>query len=76
MARDAAGVRSWDVVGPDGTVPTTVAGVLDAAVATLGPALGRVLPHCRVWVDGEPAEPGDPVAPGAEVALLPPVSGG
>lgn len=76
MARDAAGTRSWDAVRPDGSVPATVAEVLAAAVEALGPRLASVLPHCRVWVDGEPAEPGDAVAPGAEVAVLPPVSGG
>jgi len=50
--------------------------VLDAAVRLHGPRLEAVLPTAAVWVDGEPAERGDPVAEEAEVAILPPVSGG
>ncbi len=37
-----------------------------------GPVLGR----CRVAINRVAAEPRDPVPPGAEVAVLPPVSGG
>lgn len=69
-ARTAAGTGRDDLPG------TTVAEVLDAAVARYGDAFASVLGTCRVWVNGEPAGPGDAVAPGDEVAVLPPVSGG
>ncbi|MEA3075255.1 MAG: sulfur-carrier protein [Actinomycetota bacterium] len=54
----------------------TVGAVLDAAVGRFGPGFAAVLATCRVWVNGEPALPGDAVGPGDEVAVLPPVSGG
>jgi sulfur-carrier protein len=69
-AREAAG-RGRDVV--DGS---TVADVLSASIERYGAAFAAVLPTCRVWVNGEPAEPELPVNDTDEVALLPPVSGG
>ena len=69
-AREAAGT-GHDVV--DGT---TVAEVLEAAVARYGTAFAEVLNSSRVWCNGEPAAPGDPVSDLDEVAVLPPVSGG
>jgi molybdopterin converting factor small subunit len=69
-AREAAGTRQVDLDG------ATVGEVLDAAVARFGDPLARVLAHSRVWLDGEQAERSDPVRPGSEVAVLPPVSGG
>jgi sulfur-carrier protein len=70
QAREAAGTGR-DVV--DGA---TVDQVLDAARARYPGAFGALLPTCRVWVNGEPADGGDPVGAGDEVAVLPPVSGG
>lgn len=70
QAREAAGTGTEDVDG------ATVADVLAAAVARHGRALAAVLTTSAVWVDGEPCQPGDPVASTAEVAVLPPVSGG
>jgi molybdopterin synthase sulfur carrier subunit len=70
QARDAAGTSSATVEG------STVAQVLDALVARFGPAMGEVVGISKVWVNGEPAEPGAPVEAGDEVAVLPPVSGG
>jgi molybdopterin synthase catalytic subunit len=55
---------------------TTVADVLAAAEARYGAPFSALLPRCRVWVNGEPAHPGDPVSDQDEVAVLPPVSGG
>ena len=59
---------------------------LDAAPATVSelrrallerhPALARVLPQCRIAVNHEMAHDDDAVPPGAEVAVIPPVSGG
>lgn len=69
QAREAAGTNRMSVDG------ATVAEVLSSAVAA-HPALGRVMPHCKVWVNGEPAEYDDAVGASDEVAVLPPVSGG
>jgi molybdopterin converting factor small subunit len=71
-AREVAGTASAEVAG------ATVGEVLAAATARFGPAFAEVLACSRVWVDGdEPADgPATPVPAGAEVAVLPPVSGG
>lgn len=60
--------------------------VLDAAGMTVGnlrrrlaadfPALAGLLERCAVAVNGEYAEDSVAVPPGAEVAVIPPVSGG
>jgi sulfur-carrier protein len=70
QAREAAGA-SRDVV--DGA---TVDQVLAAATARYGEEFGRLLPTCKVWVNGEPAFGDAVVGEGDEVAVLPPVSGG
>ena len=70
QAREAAGTGR-DVV--DGV---TVDDVLAHARARYGDAFTALLGTCRVWVNGEPATGADPVGPGDEVAVLPPVSGG
>ena len=69
-AREAAGVGRADVEG------ATVEEVLSAARARFGTTFAAVLATSRVWVNGEPAADATPVAPGDEVAVLPPVSGG
>ena len=69
-ARQAAGTAHAAVPG------TTVTEVLDAAVQRFGPDLARVIEQARIWVNGEPAAPDDPVVDADEVAVLPPVSGG
>jgi sulfur-carrier protein len=69
-AREAAGVDHDTIDG------ATVGAVLDAAVARYGDAFASVLPSCKVWVNGDPAERNDAVRPADEVAVLPPVSGG
>ena len=53
-----------------------MADVLSASIERYGAAFAAVLPTCRVWVNGEPAEPDVAVGETDEVALLPPVSGG
>jgi molybdopterin converting factor small subunit len=69
-AREAAGV------GRDVVPGRTVAEVLDNARARYGERFSAVLVTCRVWVDGEAADDADVVSDDAEVAILPPVSGG
>jgi molybdopterin converting factor small subunit len=69
-AREAAGR------GRDEIDAATVAGVLAVASERYGAVFVALLPTCRVWVNGEPAEPDTAVGPLDEVAVLPPVSGG
>jgi molybdopterin converting factor small subunit len=71
-----AGAREAAGTGRDLVPGATVAEVLEEARMRYGAAFADVLRTCRVWVDGEPATDEDPVAEGAEVAVLPPVSGG
>ena len=69
-ARESAGTGTAQFDG------ATVSDVLAAACSTFGPSFVAVLPSCKVWVNGDPAEPSTPVGIADEVAVLPPVSGG
>ena len=69
-AREAAGT------GRDEIDAVTVGDALDVAVVRYGPRFAEILERCRVWVNGEPAGRADPLGPGDELAVLPPVSGG
>jgi molybdopterin synthase catalytic subunit len=72
QARERAGSPGAELALPDGSG-------LDDALAALRreyPALDPLWPHLAVAVDGRLARVGAPLADGAEVALLPPVSGG
>ncbi len=69
-ARDAAGT------GRDTVPGATVAEVLDAACTRFGAEFAAVLASSRVWCNGDPCDPADPVTDSDEVAVLPPVSGG
>ena len=53
-----------------------VAGVLTEARSRYGARFEALLASCRIWVNGEPADPDTPVSAADEVAILPPVSGG
>lgn len=70
-AREAAGTGREELEVPDGDVAA-----LRRALVQRHPALARVLPRCRIALEQELAEDGDPVRDGAEVAVIPPVSGG
>ena len=71
-ARDLAGADAASIELPAGA---TVAG-LRAALAEVCPALRPLLPRSAVAVDEEFAGDDTVIPAGAEVALLPPVSGG
>ncbi len=72
--REAAGSRQLELEAG------TVGEVLEVAADRFGPDFERLLPRCAVFVDESPVAPArmweTPVAGGAEVAILPPVSGG
>jgi molybdopterin converting factor small subunit len=70
VAVDAAGGREGDIDGK------TVDEVLTAACARYGDRFADVLGRSKVWVNGQPAAPGDPLVASDELAVLPPVSGG
>jgi molybdopterin synthase catalytic subunit len=70
-AREAAGTGR-EVL----EVPRVDVAGLRRALVERHPALARVLPRCRIALEQELAEDGDPVRDGAEVAVIPPVAGG
>ena len=69
-ARQAAGT------GRDTFEADTVGEVLASAVERYGTSFAEVLDTCRIWLNGDEADPDSVVRPGDEVAVLPPVSGG
>ncbi len=70
-ARTAAGgASSAQVAG------STVAEVIGALKVRHGPAFAALLAVSKVYLAGEPADPGDAVGPDDELSVLPPVSGG
>lgn len=70
-ARDAAGTAQ-EVLS---SVPSTV-GDLRRALTVAHPGLARVIARCRIAVDQEFVDDGAELRDGAEVAVVPPVSGG
>ncbi len=72
--------RAKDLAGSDAVAVELPAGAtvadLRRRLAADQPALAGLPPRCAVAVAGEFAEDSHLLAPGAEVALLPPVSGG
>lgn len=71
-AAEAAGRREWIGDVPEGAT----AGSVVAGLAAANPRLGSLLPRCLLAVDREYVAPETPLRDGAEVAVIPPVSGG
>lgn len=55
--------------------PATVAD-LKRALSSVHPELAPLVPNLMIAVDAEYADDSQPILPGAEVAAIPPVSGG
>jgi molybdopterin converting factor subunit 1 len=72
VARQRAGASSIDVEVPE--MATT--GQLRTALAEQFPPLKDILPHSRIAVANEYAADTVPISGTAEIALIPPVSGG
>lgn len=72
QARDRAGRSEYELELPDGS---RVGEALAKLLATF-PALEPLAPHLAVAMNGELVPHGAPLRAGAELALLPPVSGG
>jgi len=70
QAREIAGRPSTTAVGE------TVQDVLSDLNNRFGQSFAEIVAVSRVWVNEEPATPGQVVSEGDEVAILPPVSGG
>lgn len=66
----AAGERSITIDG------ATVGEVVASACDTFGDHFAALIPTCKVWVNGEPADMDTVIEASDEVAILPPVSGG
>ncbi|QEG39688.1 MoaD/ThiS family protein [Roseimaritima ulvae] len=71
-ARQAVGQDSLSVAVADDASAEQIL----AAIAAAAPQLSGLLPACRLVADQSYLEPQQTVAPGAELALIPPVSGG
>ncbi len=72
QARDRTGCASEPLELADGS---RLADALDA-IRAKHPALETLWPHLAVALDGALAQTGSALRHGAEIALLPPVSGG
>jgi len=69
--REAAGGERSVTIDGD-----TVGQVVTVASAKFGEHFQALLPTCKIWVNGEPADHDTAVTAADEVAILPPVSGG
>jgi len=72
VARDLAGTSEIPLDLPAGAT----VGVLREALVARVPALGRLMAHVKIAVDSRYAVDEDAIGPQAEVAVIPPVSGG
>lgn len=76
--RAATGEKRVTVEHGGGTVADALAAFADAYPRARSKLFddGNLRPSVRVRVDGEPADPGDPCPPDADLALFPAVQGG
>jgi molybdopterin synthase catalytic subunit len=72
QARERAGCASEQLDLPEGSRVAEAR----AAIVRSHPALDPLWPHLALAVDGQIVSDAKPLEPGAELALLPPVSGG
>lgn len=72
QARERAGTARLNLELPDGSRVADALAILERRL----PALGALATHLAVAVNGQVSPPAAPIPPGAELALLPPVSGG
>lgn len=72
LARDRAGRTEVVLELPEGAT----VGDLKTALASACPALAPMVPNVMIAVDSEYASDTCTIAPGAEIAVIPPVSGG
>ena len=72
VARQRLNASAIDIEIP----ATTTVGHLRAAISEQFPPLSDILPHSRLAVANEYADDSVPVSLAAEIALIPPVSGG
>jgi molybdopterin converting factor subunit 1 len=72
VARERAGTGCLEIELPD----ETSVGQLRRAIAEQHPSLADVLPHVRFAVNNDYAGDGERIPAAAEVAIIPPVSGG
>jgi molybdopterin converting factor subunit 1 len=72
VARQRAGRESVEVEIPAGATVRQLRGAMLEQV----PALAEVIPHVRLAVNSQYAADGMMIPAGAEVAVIPPVSGG
>jgi len=72
VARQRLGSSSIEIELP----AAATAGQLRSALAEQFPGLKDILTHCRIAVANEYAPDGVPIPAAAEIALIPPVSGG
>ena len=68
--REAAGTNRDVIDAP------TVGEALAVAVERYGAGFAALLPTCKLWVNGDPADASTPLGDRDELAVLPPVSGG
>ena len=71
-AAEAAGYREWSGEATEGRT----VGSLVAELAAASPRFAELLPRCLLAVDREYVQGDAPLHDGAEVAVIPPVSGG
>jgi molybdopterin converting factor subunit 1 len=70
--RDLAGVDLVELsLGTDMTVEA-----LRRSLAANFPEMADILPRCAIAIDGAYADDDSPIPPNAELAVIPPVSGG